>query len=167
MHYSDITAGLESAQGHSLGFSHKKQHQMRARRGFMATQLGLTPNSQVMSSSTRKGTGLCSRLGLVPPGRPSHSQAAVKGKKLFGRKVKEKPWSIHRATCSRQASGRNSPSTRAPAPGAAEPQVAAIPADTAKSQRPGCLLPTEVLPALPALLSGQPHPSTHLLQVGG
>lgn len=78
VHYGDITAGPESAQGHNLGFSHKKRHQMRARKSFIATQLGLTPNSQVMSSLPRKGTGLGSRLGLVSSGRASHSQAVLK-----------------------------------------------------------------------------------------
>lgn len=152
-HYS----GLKSAQGRNLGFSHKKQHQMRARKGFMATQLGLPSNSQVMSSSTRKGTWLCSHPGLVAPGRASHSQAVLKGKKLCGRKVEEKPWSIHRAMYCKQASGGNSPSFGVPPPaalGAEEPQVAAIPTDTAQSPKPNHPLPKEDLPALIALLSG-------------
>lgn len=35
-----------------MGFNHKEQQQMRATKGLMGTQLGLTPNRQVLS---RKG----------------------------------------------------------------------------------------------------------------
>lgn len=64
-------------------------------------------------------------------------------------KLEAKPWSIHRAMRSSQASGGNSPSSDAP-----EPHVAARPSATAMTLRLCCSLPKEALPALIALLSG-------------